>query len=36
MAVTVQQVFEELRRLAPVELACSWDNVGLLWMPAAR
>ena len=30
MAVTVQQVFEELRRLAPVELACSWDNVGLL------
>lgn len=30
MAVTVQQVLQELKRLAPTELACSWDNVGLL------
>lgn len=30
MAVTVQQVLEEMQRIAPPELACSWDNVGLL------
>lgn len=30
MAVTVQQVLEILTRFAPPELACSWDNVGLL------
>ena len=30
MAVTVQQVLEILTRIAPPELACSWDNVGLL------
>ena len=30
MAVTVQQVLEILTRIAPPELACGWDNVGLL------
>ena len=30
MAYTPQQVLEILRQLAPVELACHWDNVGLL------
>lgn len=30
MAVNVQQVLEILQQLAPTELACSWDNVGLL------
>lgn len=30
MAVTVQQVLQILKELAPPELACSWDNVGLL------
>lgn len=30
MAVKVQQVLEILEQIAPSELACSWDNVGLL------
>ena len=30
MAYTPQQVLEILRQLAPAELACHWDNVGLL------
>ena len=30
MAYTPQQVLEILRGIAPPELACSWDNVGLL------
>ena len=30
MAVKVQQVLEILEQIAPPELACSWDNVGLL------
>lgn len=30
MSITVQQVLEEMRRIAPPELAESWDNVGLL------
>lgn len=30
MAVTAQQVLDLLKTLAPTELACSWDNVGLL------
>lgn len=30
MAVSVQQVLSVLEKLAPPELACSWDNVGLL------
>ncbi len=30
MAVTVQQVLTLMQRIAPPELACSWDNVGLL------
>ncbi len=30
MAVTVQQVLQILKEFAPPELACSWDNVGLL------
>ena len=30
MAYTPQQVLEILQQLAPVELACHWDNVGLL------
>ena len=30
MAYTPQQVLEILQRLAPAELACHWDNVGLL------
>lgn len=30
MSVTVQQILGLLQTLAPSELACSWDNVGLL------
>ena len=30
MSVTVQEVLQELKEFAPPELACSWDNVGLL------
>lgn len=30
MAVTIQQVLQILKEFAPPELACSWDNVGLL------
>lgn len=30
MTVKVQQVLEILEQIAPPELACSWDNVGLL------
>ena len=30
MLVTVQQILGLLQTLAPSELACSWDNVGLL------
>lgn len=30
MAATVKEVLEILRAFAPTELACSWDNVGLL------
>ena len=30
MSVTVQQILGLLQTLAPPELACSWDNVGLL------
>lgn len=30
MSITVQQVLEEMQRMAPPELAESWDNVGLL------
>ena len=30
MSVTVQQILGLLQTLAPTELACSWDNVGLL------
>ena len=30
MSVTVQEVLAEMRRIAPPELAQSWDNVGLL------
>ena len=30
MSVTVQQILGLLQTLAPQELACSWDNVGLL------
>lgn len=30
MAVKVQQILEILEQIAPPELACSWDNVGLL------
>ena len=30
MSVTVQEILQELKAFAPVELACSWDNVGLL------
>lgn len=30
MAVTVQEVLERMEKLAPPELACAWDNVGLL------
>ncbi len=30
MAATVKEVLEILRVFAPTELACSWDNVGLL------
>ena len=30
MAYTPQQVLEILQQLAPAELACHWDNVGLL------
>ena len=30
MTVSVQDILAELRRFAPVELAQSWDNVGLL------
>lgn len=35
MAVTVQQVLQTMQQIAPPELACSWDNVGLL-VDAAR
>lgn len=30
MAVTVQRVLAQMQSIAPTELACSWDNVGLL------
>src|SRR5699024_6772263 len=30
MSVTVQEILRELAAFAPPELACSWDNVGLL------
>ena len=30
MSVTIQQILGLLQTLAPQELACSWDNVGLL------
>lgn len=30
MTVTVQEILAEMRRIAPLELAQSWDNVGLL------
>lgn len=30
MSVTVQEILRELSAFAPPELACSWDNVGLL------
>ena len=30
MSVTVQSVLQVLQQYAPVELACDWDNVGLL------
>ena len=30
MSVTVREILQELKAFAPVELACSWDNVGLL------
>lgn len=30
MSLTVSQILEELKAIAPPELACSWDNVGLL------
>lgn len=30
MSVTVQEILQELKAFAPSELACSWDNVGLL------
>ena len=30
MSVTVQEILQELKAFAPPELACSWDNVGLL------
>ena len=30
MSLTVSQILEELKVIAPPELACSWDNVGLL------
>lgn len=30
MSLSVQEILEIVKRLAPVELACSWDNVGLL------
>lgn len=30
MSVTVQEILQELKAFAPTELACSWDNVGLL------
>lgn len=39
MSVTVQQILGLLQTLAPSELACSWDNVGLLvdaGMPVSR
>jgi len=30
MSVTVQQVLSAMQAIAPADLACSWDNVGLL------
>ena len=30
MSVTLQEILQELKAFAPPELACSWDNVGLL------
>lgn len=30
MSVTVQEILRELKAFAPTELACNWDNVGLL------
>lgn len=30
MAYTPEQMLETLRQIAPAELACNWDNVGLL------
>ena len=30
MPVTVQEILRELKAFAPPELACNWDNVGLL------
>ena len=30
MSVTVQEILQELKAFAPPELACGWDNVGLL------
>ena len=30
MPVAVQEIYDVLKKIAPTELACSWDNVGLL------
>lgn len=30
MPVAVQEIYDTLQKIAPPELACSWDNVGLL------
>ena len=30
MPVAVQEIYDVLQKIAPTELACSWDNVGLL------
>lgn len=30
MSVTAQEILRELKAFAPTELACNWDNVGLL------
>jgi dinuclear metal center YbgI/SA1388 family protein len=35
-ALTIGEVLEFLRRLAPLELAEEWDNVGLLWGDTQR
>ncbi len=34
--ITVNQIYEAMQAIAPLELAEHWDNPGLLWTAAGR